>query len=60
MRWHVASVGSNMEIHNAHWHGNTFLNHGRRADQIKLIPGTAHSVLMAAAAPGTWMLHCHV
>ena len=60
IRWHFAAVGSEGDMHTAHIHGNTWLEQGHRADQILLIPGSAHSVVMDARAPGQWLLHCHV
>jgi hephaestin len=47
-------------MHNAHWHGNTMLHNGHRADQLPLVPGTAVSVDMDVREPGTWLAHCHV
>ena len=46
VRWHVAAMGSEGDMHTSHWHGNTFLENGHRADQILLIPGSTHSVEM--------------
>lgn len=60
VRWHMASVGTEVDLHNAHWHGNTLLQRGHRDDQIKLIPGAVESMVMDADNAGRWWLHCHV
>ena len=60
VRWHFAAVGSEGDMHTAHLHGHTWLQHGHRADQMLLVPGTVQSVTMEARTPGTWLLHCHV
>ncbi|KAI3431459.1 hypothetical protein D9Q98_004511 [Chlorella vulgaris] len=60
VRWHMASLGSETDMHNLHIHGNTFLNNGHRADQLSMIPGTARSVQFSTDNAGQWLLHCHV
>lgn len=60
IRWHVVGMGSEVDLHTAHWHGETVLNGGRRTDVINLMPATMTSVTMEADNPGTWLYHCHV
>ncbi|KAL4429029.1 hypothetical protein ABPG77_006068 [Micractinium sp. CCAP 211/92] len=60
VRWHMATVGSEGDMHNLHLHGNTFLNNGRRADHLSMIPGTARSVQFSTENAGFWLMHCHV
>lgn len=60
VRWHLIGMGSEVDIHTAHWHGKTVLNGGRRTDVINLMPSTMVSVSMLADNPGTWLYHCHV
>lgn len=60
VRWHLASVGSESDRHTAHWHGNTLLWDGQRADQVMMIPGSVRSVDFYPREAGTWLLHCHV
>lgn len=60
VRWHLVGMGSEADIHTAHWHGETVLNGGHRTDVINLMPATMVSVSMLADNPGTWMYHCHV
>ena len=33
VRWHVVALGNEVDIHNAHFHGNTLLMDGHRLDQ---------------------------
>lgn len=58
IRWHLIGMGSENDIHTAHWHGETVLNGGRRTDVINLMPATMTSVTMTADNPGTWLYHC--
>jgi hypothetical protein len=60
IRWHLIGMGSEIDLHTAHWHGETVLNGGRRTDVINLMPATMTSVTMSADNPGTWLYHCHV
>jgi len=60
IRWYVASVGSDGEVHTAHWHGNTVTAYGRHTDTVALLPGSSRAVTMEADNPGTWLLHCLV
>lgn len=60
IRWHLVGMGSEVDLHTAHWHGETVLNGGRRTDVINLMPATMTSVTMVADNPGTWLYHCHV
>ncbi len=60
VRWHLIGMGSEEDIHTAHWHGKTVLSSGHRTDVIELLPNTMRSVDMTANNPGTWLYHCHV
>jgi FtsP/CotA-like multicopper oxidase with cupredoxin domain len=61
VRWYVAALGSEQDLHAAHWHGKTVVEDGRRrTDNVELLPGTMKVADMNADNPGTWMLHCHV
>lgn len=59
-RWYLFGFGSEVDLHTPHWHGNTVLWDGRRADTIDLLPASHKIVDMTPDAPGTWMYHCHV
>lgn len=60
VRWHLVGMGTEVDMHTAHWHGKTVLNAGRRTDVINLLPATMISVDMLADNPGRWLYHCHV
>lgn len=61
VRWYVVALGSEQDMHTAHWHGKTVLEDGRRrTDDVELLPGSMKVADMKADNPGTWMLHCHV
>ncbi|PSC72045.1 multicopper ferroxidase [Micractinium conductrix] len=60
VRWHMASIGSETDMHNLHLHGNTWLYNGRRADHFSMLPGTVRSVQFSTDNAGFWLMHCHV
>jgi FtsP/CotA-like multicopper oxidase with cupredoxin domain len=61
VRWYVVALGSEQDLHTAHWHGETVVEDGRRrTDDIELLPGSMKVADMKANNPGTWMFHCHV
>eukprot|EP00884_Botryococcus_braunii_P010532 jgi/Botrbrau1/19480/Bobra.0609s0001.2 len=60
LRWHVAVEGNEVDLHNAHWHGNVLLRGGAHQDQFSLFPGSVVTADMIADNPGVWLLHCHV
>ena len=60
VRWYLLGFGSEVDLHTPHWHGNTALWDGRRADTIDLLPASHKVVDMTPDAPGSWMYHCHV
>ena len=60
VRWYQIALGTEVDIHTPHWHGNTLTETGRRVDVLNLLPGTHVTVDMEPDNPGTWMYHCHV
>jgi FtsP/CotA-like multicopper oxidase with cupredoxin domain len=60
VRWYVFSLGTEVDLHSAHWHGNTGLMNGRRVDVTELLPAAGRVVDMLPDNPGVWMYHCHV
>ncbi len=60
VRWHMIGLGNEIDIHTAHWHGNTGLRRGSRTDTVELFPATTEVVDMRPDNVGTWLLHCHV
>jgi FtsP/CotA-like multicopper oxidase with cupredoxin domain len=61
VRWYVIGLGSVVDVHTPHWHGETVLLDGRtRTDVVELLPASMHVDDMVADNPGTWLFHCHV
>jgi tetratricopeptide (TPR) repeat protein len=60
VRWYLLGMGSEADLHTAHWHGNTVLERGHRTDVVELLPASMKVADMVADNPGTWMFHCHV
>ena len=60
VRWYLIGLGTEVDMHTAHWHGQTVLNAGKRTDVVELLPGTMVTVDMIAKTPGNWLYHCHV
>jgi len=60
LRWHLVAMGTEVDLHTAHWHGKTVLESGRRTDVVELLPASMKSVDMIANNPGNWLYHCHV
>lgn len=60
VRWHLVGMGTEVDLHTAHWHGKTVLEQGRRTDVVELLPASMKTVDMVADNPGKWMFHCHV
>ena len=60
VRWYIYSLGSQLDTHSVHWHGNTVLDHGRRLDAVTVVSGKLVVVDMVPRAEGKWMLQCHV
>jgi FtsP/CotA-like multicopper oxidase with cupredoxin domain len=60
VRWYVLGMGTEVDLHTPHWHGNTGLFMGMRMDMLELLPGSMKVFDMEPDDPGTWMYHCHV
>jgi hephaestin len=60
VRWYLLGMGSETDLHTAHWHGNTVLARGYRTDVVELLPASMKVADMIADSPGIWMYHCHV
>lgn len=60
VRWYLVTLGTEVDLHTPHWHGNTGLSEGRRVDVIELLPASMKVVDMVPDNPGTWLYHCHV
>lgn len=60
VRWHLLALGTEIDLHTAHWHGEVVKHQGVFTDVIELLPASMKTVDMTADNPGKWMLHCHV
>ena len=60
VRWYLMSMGSEVDLHTPHWHGNTAVVNGMRTDVVSLLPATMVTADMTPDATGTWLFHCHV
>ena len=60
VRWYVMSMGTEVDLHTPHWHGNDVLANGMRMDTVSLLPAGMVIADMKPDALGTWLFHCHV
>ncbi|MEP7191681.1 MAG: multicopper oxidase domain-containing protein [Actinomycetota bacterium] len=60
VRWYTFSLGTEVDLHTPHWHGNTETTNGMRSDMIQLMPGMMMVSDMQPDDVGTWLFHCHV
>jgi manganese oxidase len=61
VRWYLFGLGSEKDLHTAHWHGLRVVEEGRRrTDVVELLPATMKVADMVADNPGSWLFHCHV
>ncbi len=61
VRWYLLGMGTEVDLHTPHWHGNTLLTPmGMRMDMAELLPGSMLVMNMTPDNPGTWLYHCHV
>lgn len=60
VRWYLLGMGSEVDLHTPHWHGNTAVANGMRTDLVELLPASMKTADMTAENPGTWLFHCHV
>jgi len=60
VRWYVAALGDEEDLHSPHWHAQIGTEHGIRSDVVEVIPAQVVEVDMIVDNPGTWKMHCHV
>jgi len=60
VRWYVMGMGTEVDLHTPHWHGNTLVVNGMRMDVVDLLPGGMLIGDMDPDNTGTWLFHCHV
>jgi hephaestin len=53
-------MGTEVDLHTPHWHGNTVTVSGMRMDTVSLLPAEMVTADMRPDAPGVWLFHCHV
>ena len=60
VRWYLMGMGTEVDLHTPHWHGQTATVMGMRTDVTSLLPGSMIVADMRPDEPGTWLFHCHV
>ena len=60
VRWYLMGMGTEVDLHTPHWHGNTVVVQGMRTDVVNLLPMSMVVADMVPDAVGTWLFHCHV
>ena len=60
VRWYLMAMGTEVDLHTPHWHGNTVVANGMRTDVVGLLPATMLVADMVPDNAGTWLMHCHV
>jgi FtsP/CotA-like multicopper oxidase with cupredoxin domain len=61
VRWYLVALGTEVDLHTPHWHGEKVLLEGRTyTDVVELLPASMKTGDMRADNPGVWLLHCHV
>jgi manganese oxidase len=60
VRWYTMALGTEVDLHTPHWHGQTLTQMGMRTDATELLPGSMRTLDMVPDEPGTWLFHCHV
>ena len=60
VRWYVMGMGTEVDLHTPHWHGNTVTSMGMRTDVVSVLPGAMTIADMRPDDVGTWLFHCHV
>jgi FtsP/CotA-like multicopper oxidase with cupredoxin domain len=60
VHWYMMGMGTEVDHHTPHRHGNTLTMMGMRTDMVELLPMSMKTLDMPPDAVGTWLLHCHV
>lgn len=60
VRWYLMGMGTEVDLHTPHWHGNTVDMDGMRTDVGHLLPASMQTADMMPDDVGTWLFHCHV
>lgn len=60
VRWYLMGMGTEVDLHTPHWHGNDVTVMGMRMDVVSLLPATMVTADMVPDNTGIWLFHCHV
>jgi hephaestin len=60
VRWYMLGMGTEVDLHTPHWHGQSLVWAGMRTDIVELLPASMKVLDMVPDNPGTWLYHCHV
>lgn len=60
VRFYLMGMGTEVDMHTPHWHGNTVTIMGMRTDVAELLPASMKTADMVPDNPGIWLYHCHV
>ena len=60
IRWYVMGMGTEVDLHTPHWHGNDVTVGGMRMDVVNLLPASMVVADMVPDNTGIWLFHCHV
>ena len=60
VRWYIMTLGTEVDLHTPHWHGNTITTMGMRTDVMQLLAGGMGTGDMTPDDAGVWLLHCHI
>ncbi len=60
VRWYIMAMGTEVDQHTPHWHGNDVLVGGMRMDVVALMPAGMVTADMVPDDVGIWLFHCHV
>jgi len=60
VRFYMMAMGTEVDLHTPHFHGNTVIAMGMRTDVVNLLPASMVVADMVPDNPGTWLFHCHV
>jgi manganese oxidase len=59
-RWYVVGMGTEVDVHTPHWHGQTGLCDEMRTDILEIFPASMKVLDLVPDNSGIWLYHCHV
>lgn len=60
VRWYLVAMGTEVDLHTPHWHGNSVVHDRHATDVVEILPASMKVSDMVPDNPGTWMHRCHV